>query len=310
MEPAGAFWEAEPEHQDYLQKYPGATRATSCAPAGCCRAARRRRRDGCGGHRGHRPRREWAGWHAEREEVLRAPHGWLSLTGLHWLDGRPGPVPGPAGHLAGARGRRRHHGAGRGRRRRRRPRGRGDRPRRPVDGKPGVLVAVGERRVEVIRRERASRAAGPRSAGADPPARSPACRVPRRRVVDRHRALRGVRTPRSASTSTPSSTAWASTRRPSAPCASPSAAPSRLIALAGRESGPQAPLPRRDVRHTTYGGGRILRTADPAADGTVRIDLNRTTNLPCAFSAFATCPLPPAGNVVTVPVEAGEKTPA
>ena len=61
--------------------------------------------------------------------------------------------------------------------------------------------------------------------------------------------------------------------------------------------------------HSTYGGGRTLSTDEPAADGTVRIDLNRTINLPCAFSAFATCPLPPAGNVVTVPVEAGEKTP-
>jgi uncharacterized protein (DUF1684 family) len=33
------------------------------------------------------------------------------------------------------------------------------------------------------------------------------------------------------------------------------------------------------------------------------------TNLPCAFTAHATCPLPPAGNVITVPVEAGEKNP-
>ena len=57
----------------------------------------------------------------------------------------------------------------------------------------------------------------------------------------------------------------------------------------------------------------MLRTDAPA--GTVRIDLNRTVNLPCAFTAFAafatfaTGPLPPAGNVVSVPVEAGEKTP-
>ena len=43
---------------------------------------------------------EWAAWHAEREDVLRAPHGWLSLTGLHWLVAEPRLVPGPAGHLA------------------------------------------------------------------------------------------------------------------------------------------------------------------------------------------------------------------
>jgi uncharacterized protein (DUF1684 family) len=42
----------------------------------------------------------------------------------------------------------------------------------------------------------------------------------------------------------------------------------------------------------------------------VIVDLNRTVNLPCAFTEFATCPLPPAGNTVTVPVEAGEHSPA
>ena len=40
--PAGDFWEAEPEHQDYLQHYPTATPATSSARTGSCRAALRR----------------------------------------------------------------------------------------------------------------------------------------------------------------------------------------------------------------------------------------------------------------------------
>ena len=30
-------------------------------------------------------------------------------------------------------------------------------------------------------------------------------------------------------------------------------------------------------------------------------------NLPCAFTDFATCPLPPAGNTLTVALEAGEQ---
>ena len=38
--PAGPFWEAEPEHQDYLERYPTGTRVTSSARAGSCRAAR------------------------------------------------------------------------------------------------------------------------------------------------------------------------------------------------------------------------------------------------------------------------------
>ena len=40
-EPAGPFWEAEPEHQDYLQRTRTATPATSCARTGSCRSARR-----------------------------------------------------------------------------------------------------------------------------------------------------------------------------------------------------------------------------------------------------------------------------
>jgi uncharacterized protein (DUF1684 family) len=39
------------------------------------------------------------------------------------------------------------------------------------------------------------------------------------------------------------------------------------------------------------------------------LDFNRATNLPCAYTEFTTCPLPPAGNRLTVAVEAGEKSP-
>ena len=39
------------------------------------------------------------------------------------------------------------------------------------------------------------------------------------------------------------------------------------------------------------------------------LDLNRAVNLPCAYTDFATCPLPPAENRLPVAVEAGERTP-
>ncbi|KZM35546.1 DUF1684 domain-containing protein [Oerskovia enterophila] len=42
---------------------------------------------------------------------------------------------------------------------------------------------------------------------------------------------------------------------------------------------------------------------------TLRLDLNRTLNLPYAFSDFGTCPQPVAGNVLPFSVEAGEKVP-
>jgi len=41
----------------------------------------------------------------------------------------------------------------------------------------------------------------------------------------------------------------------------------------------------------TYGAGRFLK-AKPAVDGKIRLDFNRAFNPPCAFTAFATCPLP------------------
>lgn len=46
----------------------------------------------------------------------------------------------------------------------------------------------------------------------------------------------------------------------------------------------------------TYGVGRYLRTDAVAADGTVTLDFNRAYNPPCAYTDFATCPLPPPEN--------------
>ncbi|HEY8481367.1 MAG TPA: DUF1684 domain-containing protein [Spirillospora sp.] len=60
---------------------------------------------------------------------------------------------------------------------------------------------------------------------------------------------------------------------------------------------------------TTYAASRALQLDPPAPDGTVRIDFNRALNLPCAYTDFATCPLPPSENWLPVAVEAGEKIP-
>jgi len=56
---------------------------------------------------------------------------------------------------------------------------------------------------------------------------------------------------------------------------------------------------------TTYGAGRFLYAA-VARDGFVELDFNKAENPPCAFTAFATCPLPPRQNTLPVAVEAGE----
>ncbi len=56
----------------------------------------------------------------------------------------------------------------------------------------------------------------------------------------------------------------------------------------------------------TYTGGRFLYTDKPM-DGQVVLDFNQATNPPCAFTHFATCPLPPRQNDIDVSIEAGEK---
>jgi hypothetical protein len=56
----------------------------------------------------------------------------------------------------------------------------------------------------------------------------------------------------------------------------------------------------------TYGACRYLY-APLLADGRVELDFNRAYSPPCAFTPYATCPLPPAGNSLEVRIEAGER---
>jgi len=61
--------------------------------------------------------------------------------------------------------------------------------------------------------------------------------------------------------------------------------------------------------HGTYPAGRFLY-ADMPKGGKVILDFNRAINPPCAFTLFATCPLPPRQNQLDLPVRAGELEPA
>jgi uncharacterized protein (DUF1684 family) len=56
----------------------------------------------------------------------------------------------------------------------------------------------------------------------------------------------------------------------------------------------------------TYGAGRFLYVPLPA-NGVVPVDFNLAYNPPCAFNEFATCPLPPRQNRLTLRVDAGER---
>lgn len=57
----------------------------------------------------------------------------------------------------------------------------------------------------------------------------------------------------------------------------------------------------------TYGAGRFVYTTKPDEKGEVFLDFNKSTNPPCAFTPYATCPLPPKQNTLPIAVNAGEK---
>ena len=56
---------------------------------------------------------------------------------------------------------------------------------------------------------------------------------------------------------------------------------------------------------TTYPGGRML-LADKSETGEVLMDFNLAYNPPCSYTDYATCPIPPEENRLTVRIEAGE----
>jgi hypothetical protein len=55
----------------------------------------------------------------------------------------------------------------------------------------------------------------------------------------------------------------------------------------------------------SYGAGRFLYVKPPV-DGVTVLDFNKSYNPPCAFSHYATCPLPPQQNKLPLAIQAGE----
>ena len=63
----------------------------------------------------------------------------------------------------------------------------------------------------------------------------------------------------------------------------------------------------RTSGHGSYGAGRFLDAPMPDAQGRLVLDFNQGYNPPCAFTPFATCPLPPPENRLDLAIEAGER---
>lgn len=57
----------------------------------------------------------------------------------------------------------------------------------------------------------------------------------------------------------------------------------------------------------TYGAGRFVYASKQDENGEVYLDFNKSINPPCAFTPYATCPLPPKQNTLPFTVNAGEK---
>ena len=82
--------------------------------------------------------------------------------------------------------------------------------------------------------------------------------------------------------------------------------PCRLIAEDMGEEGLLFNFTDECRKDLTYPGGRHLVTKQPV-NGKVTLDFNRAENWPCAYTHFATCPLPSFENRLSVRIEAGEQ---
>ncbi|MFJ9708858.1 DUF1684 domain-containing protein [Streptomyces sp. NPDC101234] len=253
---------------------------------------------------------EWEEWHRQKEAVLAGPHGFLAITGLHWLDGEPTRFE--------------------------------DAPGAWSSTAEGVVVELAEdeeitvdghavrgRHDFGVLAERASVYAGWGDALIE---------VAKRGGHDIVRPRHPGNALRTAFTGTPAyepDPRWVLTGR-FLPFDAPRAvtvgaaveglehvydSPGqvefelagtayRLTAFNGRAPGDLMVLfTDRTSGVTTYAANRSLQIAAPDGEGAVTLDFNRAANLPCAYTDLATCPLPPAENRLPVAIETGERIP-
>jgi uncharacterized protein (DUF1684 family) len=253
---------------------------------------------------------EWESWHKQHEDRLAAPDGFLAITSINWLGPAPARFPDAPGEwsadaagvavvlaegeeltLDGATIRGRHHFG-----------------RIPERG--GVFPSDGTSVYEVARRG-GNDILRPRHPGSalrlnfrGTPAYAP---DPRWVIRGRYRAFEAPRDTAVGSVveglqhvyAAPGVVEFEAEGQPCTLTAFNGVTPGSLhILFTDATSGV-----------TTYAANRSLRVAAPDSGGRVILDFNRATNLPCAYTEFATCPLPPAGNRLPLAVEAGEQVP-
>jgi uncharacterized protein (DUF1684 family) len=256
---------------------------------------------------------EWNSWRAQREKRLRRPHGTLALTGTYWLEDEPAPiVPGEPVLWSGdaetvtvtARA---EHGLFLG----------GE----PIDGTvtlypdtavhpSTVTVPAGDLLLTPIVRDGvpALRVYDPNAetrrtfAGIDvfdyaPDAVVEAVFTPypaerTERVLNADGAYRGL--------------GLVGEVEFSLTALDPSSARYTLAVERNADGSLKAVIADATSGVSTY-RFRFLKIPAPDADGRTSVDFNRAYLPPCAFADHYVCPVPPLGNTLPVPIEAGEK---
>lgn len=254
--------------------------------------------------------REWADWRLRHETALAGRHGFLAITSINWLSEQPQRFPdapgtwetGPAGVKVALRDDEQLAVSG--------VELSGRHPFGPIPERGSILASSGDAVIEVARRGGYDIV---RPRHPEHPLRMRFAGVPAY-LPSREWAISGRYVP----FATPRPTAVGSVvddlqhvyQAPGLVEFQLGDQTFELTAFDGRSPGSLHILFTDATSGvTTYAASRSLSVAAPDADGGVTLDFNRAVNLPCAFTDFATCPLPPAGNRLPVAVEAGERIP-
>ncbi|GAA5058715.1 DUF1684 domain-containing protein [Nocardia callitridis] len=251
---------------------------------------------------------EWARWHAEREQHLRDPFGFLGLTALHWLTDQPARLPELPGTwwvtdnkvfiTAQPADRLEYDGIGIA----------GVQIITPAEGAPGLTVRNDKRVLEVIQRTgkyavRVHDPAAPTLAAfAGIPAYEPNqdwvitgrfTPFDEPKTITTGAVIEGLRHHHTAA-GTIEFTVGEVTER---------------VVAFGTPGALRLLFTDATSGVTTYPGARSLAVGAASDDGTVVLDFNRAANLPAAFTDYATCPVAPEENRLRVAIEAGEQHP-
>lgn len=240
---------------------------------------------------------DWRQWHAERNDSLRQPLGWLSLTALHWLDENPTEFDEAPGrwHVDGDVVIRELDGE--------------TARLEPAEGAPGIEVEFDRGYIEVIQRTGRfgirihDRTADALASFTQIPTYTP---DPAWVLTGRFTAFDDARV-----VTTGAVVDGLEHHHPAAGVIrfDHDGSEHELVAF-GEADGPLRVLFTDATSGvTTYPAARILQVPQPVDGSAVVLDFTRASNLPCAFTDAATCPIAPVENRLPFPVEAGERTP-